>query len=120
MIGRAKLSGLGRLDKRLNLDPALYPALADAGEEIAHQARAELQAQGAAGDLVDSVNISVSANQVEAGSEHPAARAAEFGTLHQAAKPWLQPAFQAALGPVRARLRQALRDHLTQRQRNAP
>ncbi len=63
--------------------------------------------------LVGSLKVSVSGTRVEVGSEHPGAPAAEFGTLQQPPRAWLQPAFQAALAPVRARLRRALKDHLT-------
>ncbi|MCP5083184.1 MAG: hypothetical protein GY948_15965 [Alphaproteobacteria bacterium] len=115
MTGPAKLTGLAALANRLNLDPALRQALAEAGDEVVHRARDELAAQGADAALAGSLKVSVSASQVEVGSEHPAARTAEFGTLHRAPKPWLQPAFQAALGPARARLRQALKDHVTRR-----
>ena len=117
MTGPAKLSGLARLANQLNPDPSLRQALAAAGEEVVHQARDALEAQGADDALVDSLNVSVSATRVEVGSEHPAARVAELGTLHRAPQPWLQPAFQAALGPARARLRQVLKDHFTRRQR---
>ncbi len=117
-MGPAKLSGLAKLARRLDPGPAVQPALADAGEEIVRQAEAAARSQGLA-HLAQSLRVLVSTNRVEAGSDHPDARAAEFGTLHNPPKPWLQPAFQAALGPVRTRLRQALRDHLTQRQRRA-
>ncbi len=116
----ATLSGFAQLARRLNPDPALHQTLAIAGEEVAQRARDELQTQGAEDALVGSLAVSVSATGVEIGSDHPAARAAEFGTLHQAPRPWLQPAFQAALGSVRARLRQALKDHLTRKQRTPP
>ncbi len=116
----ATLSGLDQLAKRLSPDPAVPQALAQAGEEVLRRARDELQAQGADDALVQSLAVSVSASRVEIGSAHPAARTAEFGTLHQASAPWLQPAFQAALGSVRARLRQGLKDHLTRKQRTPP
>lgn len=113
----AKLTGLVRLAGRLNPDPSLPRALSAAGEEVERRARDELEAQGADPALAGSVKVSVSAAGVEVGSEHPAARAVEFGTLHQASKPWLQPAFQAALGPARARLARVLKEHFTTRQR---
>ena len=108
----AKFSGLARLARRLDLEPAVRPALEDIGDHIAGQAGAELQAQGLE-HLVGSLKVSVSGTRVEVGSEHPGAPAAEFGTLQQPPRAWLQPAFQAALAPVRARLRRALKDHLT-------
>ncbi len=114
------LSGLDQLAKRLSPDPATPQALAQAGEEVVRRARDELQAQGADDALVQSHAVSASASRVEIGSAHPAARTAEFGTLHQAPRPWLQPAFQVALGPARARLRQVLKDHFTRRQRTTP
>lgn len=120
MTGRAKVAGLSRLLKRLDPAPVLQPALRAAGEDVVRQTRRELASQSADDALAESLTVSACSNSVEIGTDHPAARQTEFGTLHQAPRPWLQPAFQAAIGPVRARLRQAVKDHLTQRQRTSP
>ena len=112
MTGRTRLSGLERLARRLRPDRALRPALAEAGKEVARQARRQLEADGAEEALADSVEIAPGADRVDIGSSHPRARTAEFGSLSEAPRPFLQPAFQAALGPVRARLRQVLKTHL--------
>ena len=120
MTGRARLSGLNALLRRLNPEAALSGALAGAGQEVARQARAELRAQGAEDALADSLTVQVCPPRVHISSDHPAARPSEFGTLRQSPKPWLQPAFAAARDGVRGRLRQALKMHLTQRQRKNP
>lgn len=117
MRRRTSVGGVARLVRRLELSAALPSALAEAGEAVAHQARDHLRAQEADAALVDSVIAAASPSRVDIGTEHPAGPAAEFGTLHQAPRPWLQPAFAQALSPVRARLRQAVKDHLTRSQR---
>lgn len=118
--GRARLDGFGVLARRLNPDAALNRALQDAGEEVARQARAALAGEGADDALAASLKTASTPEGVEIGSEHPGARAAEFGTASTPARPFLQPAFQAALGPLKAKLRQALKTHLRQPERKAP
>ncbi len=120
MTGRAKVRGFDLLARRLDPDPALSAALMEAGEDVVRQARSALAGEGADRALMESVTTAVTPSGVEIGSAHPAARAAEFGSLASPARPFLHPAFQAALGPLKARLRQTLKTHVRQPKRRTP
>lgn len=117
MTGRGRLIGLDALARTLNAEAALHPTLREAGEEVARHARASLDAED---ELAESTTVAETPAGVEIGSDHPGARAAEFGTLAQPARPFLQPAFEAALGPLKSKLRQTLKTHLRHRKRRAP
>lgn len=101
------VTGAAALARRLNPDAPLQGALAQVGEDIVAQAKAQDSA------LAETLKVAVSPHQVDVGLDHPGARAAEFGTLDAPPAPILQPAFQAALPTVRARLRQVLKRYLS-------
>ena len=114
MTARGHVRGLARLTQRLQIDGRLDELLTAGGEEVRRQAEAELKALGSASaeEIAEHLSVAVSGNRAVIGTDHPAAAATEFGSLHRPARPWLQPAFEAALPAVRAALIQALRRRL--------
>jgi len=99
---------------------ALADAVATGAEDIRDEARGVFGSPGAprnvTGRLRDSIFARVAPGglSAEVGTDMRYGAYLEFGTRRMAARPWLQPAFEAAKHRVRTRLRDALRSALRQ------
>lgn len=115
---RAKIAGQKSLAARLKRLRAaqrakLKAAVAESLNEVRERARANIRAgaRSGTGALAESVEARSDADGLggTVGTALPHGRYLEFGTRQMAARPWLQPAFDAAKPKIRKRLRAAVR-----------
>lgn len=111
---RAKVMGQKSLAARLKRLRAaqrakLKTAVAESLADVRDRARANIRS--GTGALAESVEARPDADGLggSVGTALPHGRHLEFGTRRMAARPWLQPAFDAAKPKIRKRLRAAVR-----------
>lgn len=116
---RGTAGGRGRLSIRQDI---LARAVAESAEELRDTARELIGKPGTdrpsrpgeppradSGRLRDSIFARARGLKAEVGTELAYGRHLEFGTARVAARPWLQPAFEARKARIAARLAEAAR-----------
>jgi hypothetical protein len=105
LVGARRMRRLARLE-----EPLAASALDAAAEVLGHEAERAREAAGVAAPL----SREWAAGRLLIGTRDPAAVALELGTLDRPPAPWLAPVFPTARAKMRAEVKQAVAQLLSQ------